>query len=286
MTYDIKAPPTLVHTQKWFGTVITQRIDPESRINPIAPSGRPIREDAARFIAPSPTLEPHQRIELYHQQYWWRLLGILHDSFPLTVRLFGYHDFNEKIGKPYLLAYPPRTWSLNSLGDRLEEWMDKNYHEDDKALVMNAVKLDYVFIDSFVAEEAPSLTGADENALIEQELSLQSHVKLFAFPYDLCRFRMEMLTHPVEHWIQHPFPKLSKKKKYYFVLARTRSKDIGWTEVTLPEYLILEQFNTPKTIMKLCEWLEKQKREVVNIAGKNLQKWFQSWTSRGWLRTQ
>jgi hypothetical protein len=95
-----------------------------------------------------------------------------------------------------------------------------------------------------------------------------------------------MLQQPVEYWIDHPFPTLAKKKKYHFVLARTRSKDIGWTEVTLPEYLILEQLNKPITIMQLCEWLEKQQREVISIAGKNLQTWFQSWTTRGWLRSQ
>lgn len=286
MTFDTKAPRSLIDTQKWFGSVITQRIDLESRISPIAPSGKPIREEAARYIAPSPTLEPFQRIELYHQQYWWRLLSILHDSFPLTVRLFGYTDFNEKVAKPYLLTYPPRTWSLNPLGDRLEQWIERYYTGDDKTLVLNAVRLDYVYIESFVVGEGDPLTAADESVLMEQTLSLQPHVKLFTFPYDLCAFRKEMLEQSVDYWIDHPFPTLVKKKKYHFVLARTRSKDIGWSEVTLPEYLTLEQLSKPKTIMQLCEWLEKQQREVVNIAGKNLQTWFQSWTARGWLRSQ
>lgn len=283
MTFDTKVPQTLRETQQWFGKIITQRIDPESHINPIAPSGKPIKEEAPIYIAPSPTLEPYRRIELYHQQYWWRLLNILQESFPLTVRLFGYTDFNEILGKPYLLAYPPCTWSLNPLGNRLAEWVEKHYDKDDKSLILNAVKLDYVYIDSFVTAESPPLSGEDESSLMEKRLTLQPHVKLFSFPYDLCSFRKAVLQESVEYWIDHPFPTMAKKKKYFFVVARTLSKDIGWTEISLPEYLVLEQFIQPKTVMEMCEWLEKQKREVVNVASKNLQIWFQSWTARRWL---
>lgn len=285
MTYDTKVPLSLRQTQEWFGKVISQRINTESQINPIAPSGAPIAEEANFFIAPSPTLEPYRRIELYHQQYWWRLLSTLHDSFPLTVRLFGYSDFNEQIAKPYLLEFPPNSWSLNPLGDRLAEWVEKYYNESDKVLVLNAVKLDYVFIDSFVAAELSPVTAADQSSIAEKSLRLQPHVKLFTFPYDLCAFRRELMKESVEHWVEHPFPVLSKKKKYYFVMARTRFNDIGSSEITLAEYMTLEQLSQPKTIMELCEWLESQKREIVNVASKNLQTWFQSWTSKGWLCT-
>jgi hypothetical protein len=271
-TLDTKVPQNLLKTQQWFGKVISQNINSESRINPIAPSGKPIKEEAPQFIAPSPTLEPFQRIELYHQQYWWRLLNTLHDAFPLVVRLFGYHSFNEKIAKPYLLACPPNSWSLNPLGDRLAEWVEKHYEGSDKTLLYNAAKLDYIYIDSFVSEELSPIKETDEATLLEKPLILQPHVQPITFPYDMPTFRREMLKESVEHWIDNPFPTLSKKKRFYFVMARTRRNDIGWSEITLPEFLLLEQLKKPQTLMQLCEWLEHQKREVVNVASKNLQK--------------
>ncbi len=283
MTYDAKVPAALRQTQEWFGGVISKRIDAKSRINPIAPSGRAIKDEAPIFIAPSPTLAPEQRIELYNQQYWWRLLNTLQDSFPLTLRLFGYDSFNENIGKPYLEIYPPTSWSLNPLGDRLAEWVEKYYNEKDKALVLNCVKLDYLYLESFVAGEYPSISDEGEEALRVKPLILQPHVKLFAFPYDLFSFRREMLRNSVEYWIDNPFPTLSKKKKFYFVLSRSRSNDLGWTEITLPEFLLLEQMQHPQTVMQLCEWLEKQKREIIKLASTNLQSWFRSWTARRWI---
>jgi hypothetical protein len=283
MTFDTKVPSNLLNTQKWFGSVISQEINADSLINPIAPSGKTIKEEALQFIAPSPTLEPYRRIELYHQQYWWRLLNTMQEAFPLTLRLFGYYDFNEKIAKPYLLAYPPRHWSLNPLGDRLTEWVEKHYKASDKALVLNAVKLDYIYIDSFVAEELPPITPGDQASLTEKPLVLQPHIQPLNMPYDLVSFRRAMLKESVEHWVKNPFPTLSKKKRFYFVLARSKTNDIGWHEITLPEFMLLERLKKPHTLMELCEWLENQKREVVNIASQNLQKWFQEWTSRGWI---
>lgn len=283
MTFDLKVPLNLKETQKWFGTVISQKINTDSTINPIAPSGKPIKEVAPQFIAPSPTLEPYERIELYHQQYWWRLLNTLQEAFPLTVRLFGHQSFNENIAKPYLLSCPPRSWSLNPLGDRMAEWVEKNYQAKDKTLVWNSVRLDQLFLESFLAAEYPPIESGDQEALMEKRLRLQPHVFPVAFPYDLFSFRREMLKESVEHWQEHPFPSLSKSKKYYFVLARSKMNDVGWSEITLPEYLLLVQMQKPHTVMELCEWLEKQQREVVNQASKNLQSWFQSWTTRRWL---
>lgn len=283
MTFDTKVPEHLLQTQQWFGSVISQWINSESTINPVSPSGKPLQEEAPIFIAPSPTLAPHQRIELYHQQYWWRLLNTLQESFPLTLRLFGYRSFNENIAKPYLLTYPPRHWSLNPLGDRMAEWVEKHYQKKDKALVLNSVTLDYLYIDSFIAKELPPISAEDESCLNEKSLVLQPHVHPITLPYDLFTFRKAMLRESVEHWVENPFPSLPKKKRFYFVLARTRSNDVGWTEVSLAEFMLLERLKQPQTLEQLCEWLENQKREIVKLASENLQKWFQSWTARRWL---
>jgi len=283
MTYDAKVPLSLKQTQQWFGNVISQRLSQDNQINQVAPSGKQIKDEAPIFIAPSPTLEPYQRIELYHQQYWWRLLSIMHESFPLTVRLFGYGAFNETIAKPYLMDYPPNTWSLNPLGNRLAVWVEKHYKGDDKLLILNAVKVDFMYIDSFVSAEYSIVSAGDETTLMEKTLALQPYIHTIALPYDLFSFRQKLLEEPVEHWVDNPFPKLSKKQKFYFALARSKSNDIGWSQITLAEFLVLEQLRNPQTLMQLCEWLEKQKREIVKVASENLQSWFQSWTSRRWL---
>src|ERR1700722_17761763 len=101
MTFDTSVPSKLKNIQTWFAGVITQPIDSSSRINPKAPSGKFIKEEAPSYIRPSLKQESWERIQIYNQQYWWRLFTILHNDFPLLVRLFGYRDFNFKIAVPY-----------------------------------------------------------------------------------------------------------------------------------------------------------------------------------------
>ena len=74
MLKDIEAPASLKNLQAWFGGVISQPIDVDSKISPVAPSGELIEEEAKHYIIPSKTLTPKDRIEIYNRQYWWRLL--------------------------------------------------------------------------------------------------------------------------------------------------------------------------------------------------------------------
>ena len=140
MKYDEHVPSLLKREQQWFGSIISRPIDVDSKMNPMSPSGIPMEVEAAEHITPSPTLRSAQRIQIYNQQYWWRLLNTLHDIFPLTTRLFGYQDFNRTIGMPYLTKYPPCHWSLTLIGERLERWVEEDYHAGDKELVKNSVK--------------------------------------------------------------------------------------------------------------------------------------------------
>jgi hypothetical protein len=107
-TSEPKVPIYLLSTQKWFASIITRPITSESQMNPISPSGRLMSEEAKEFISPNHKLSSDQRIQIYNQQYWWRLFSILHQNFPVLTRLFGYTDINHSIGMPFLSKYPSR----------------------------------------------------------------------------------------------------------------------------------------------------------------------------------
>lgn len=289
MTYDTNVPTQLKKTQQWFGSIIGRPVDENSLMNPISPSGHPMDQEAANFISPSPTLRPAQRIQLYNQQYWWRLLNTFHDMFPLLLRLFGYHDFNKTIGIPYLVKYPPRHWSLSLLGDRLVQWIEEDYHAEDKNLILNTAKVDWAFNHSFIAPALKPITSDDLPAngdlsfLLKKKLYLQPHVHLFEMDYDLFQFRVEFLKHPPDYWIENDFPKLEHSQPRYFYLSRTQDNNMTWNEISPGEYHLLRLFQKGTSIEKACNWLEKQDPSLYESAMKNLHLWFQEWTIRRWL---
>lgn len=293
MTFDPKVPADLKKMQQWFGSIIARPIDINSSMDPVSPSGRPMEEEAYDFISPSHTLRPAQRIELYNQQYWWRLLGALHDNFPMVTRLFGYDDFNQAIGIPYLQVYPPETWTLNPLGDYLPNWIKNEYEANDKQLVWNAAKIDCAYVKSFMAKRekslsATSLSGEDLLLMADKPMKLQSHVHLFKLPYDLFQFRTEFLKKEPEYWVENDFPKLRhfpKNEPGHFILYRKKNQ-VDFLKISQNEYSVLQRFKLGWTVDGLCEWLEKQPEDspILAEALNKLREWMQRWVSQGWLK--
>ncbi len=288
-SYDTKVPEKLRQCQQWFASIITRPIDMESRMQPLSPTGMPMQMEATAFITPSPTLESHQRIELYNQQYWWRLLTILQDTFPLLTRLFGYYSFNESIAFPYLVKYPPDHWSLNHLGKYLTAWIESDYHAKDKSLVLNSARIDWPFNEGFVAGQYPVLDvkAFSQNFadLLDRPLFLQPHVYLFELPCNLFPFRQEMLKQDVDYWLNHDFPKLEQNKTFYTLLFRNQRNNMAWEPISKGEFYLLTLFYGGCTINDACEELEKQEKKIYQEALENLSKWFQKWAVYGLLST-
>lgn len=282
MSYDPRAPAQLKKHQQWFASIITRPVDEESRMNPISPSGIPMEEEAYAYIAPSPTLRPAQRIQIYNQQYWWRLINILHETFPVATRLFGYSDFNQTIAIPYLQKYPPNHWSLSFLGNTLPKWVEESYHREDKKIVWDAVKLDWSFCESFIAAELPTIEKADEK-LLSERLFLQPSLVLFELDYDLFQFRSEFLKQEPDYWIENDFPEMAKGKKFYFVLYRNRHNQVTYSELSKAEWWLLKQFEEGTSIENLCQKLEGQGKDIYDEASSRLHLWFQEWTARRWF---
>ncbi|MGZ3732825.1 MAG: HvfC/BufC N-terminal domain-containing protein [Parachlamydiaceae bacterium] len=287
-TFDTTAPGKLKNTQLWFASIITQKIDENSRLPLHSPSGVLLEEEARDYIKPSPTLTPARRIELYGQQYWWRLLNILHETYPLVTRLFGYYEFNYTLGIPYLHAYPPNTWSLNALGDHFVEWIRAEYHNNDKKLVQSAAELDLGHHNCFItkrlkalrAEDLPNPT--DFSSLLTRPLYLHPCMQLFQFDFDLLSYRLEFLKEEPEYWMEHDFPVLDHTKTN-LVIFRNTHNHIAWNTISEAEIKLLACFGKGSTINDACDWLEQQETAIFEEAEEHLHVWLQSWIIKQWL---
>ena len=278
-----KAPDRLRKTQEWFASIITVPIDENSRSCPDTPQG-PLEQVAKEYIQPSPTLKPHQRIELYNQQYWWRLLTKLQETVPIVTRLFGFSDFNKVIGFPYLVKYPLEHWSLNAIADKLDQWIEEEYHEKDKRLILDAAKIDITYNKAFFTPELPSLTPEDISAesLLQQELCLQEHAYFFKLPYDLFSFRREFLAQEPEYWVENDFPKLTRGD-FHFLLFRDRKNAVLWKQTEAEEFALLQHFQKGTSVETICTWIESQEEAFQNKVSEHLATWFKEWTFQGLL---
>ena len=232
-------PQSLKEIQIWFAGVITQPLDENNRIHLISPSGNQIEKEAEKYIVPLPQLKSHERIQIYNQQYWWRLLDSLHDAFPTVTRLFGYQEFNTKIAIPYLVTYPSNHWNLNFLGNRLPQWIEEYYKENDKNLILNAARIDWAFTECFLTPHHPPAKDVDK--IMEGRITLQPHIFLWENEFDLIQLREDFNMQEPEYWLVNDFPELKKGPTPFFVLYRTLQNDLNYKSISEAEYLLLKE---------------------------------------------
>ncbi|NGX60760.1 MAG: hypothetical protein K940chlam9_00228 [Chlamydiae bacterium] len=272
----MRAPKMLQEIQNWFGKTISIPLQHDHKL--------PNENLAAeKYILPSPTLNPHARIELYHQQYWWRLLSCLQENFPMVTRLFGYDDFNQKIAIPYLSAHPPSHWGLNRLGESLPQWIRANYHAKDRDLIVQAAEIDWAAKKAFWIKSLPPplWETLSEEKIATTPLRLQPHVSLFSFESDLFHFRTAFLEHDVSYYDHHPFPPLDHRKSH-FVLYRHTRNHVHFKEITEAAYTLLQAFAKRASLQEACTHLEG-KPHLEKQAEGEIPLWFKEWSSQNWF---
>ena len=268
------APQGLVEMQRQFSRLVSLPLIDLNRAAATLPDGESYRQLASAIIATGGSLEPCERMELYNQQYWWRLVKVLHENYPFLLRLWGRHDFNSIMAQPYLEAYPPSDWSLRELGARLPDWIEAHYHERDRALALNAARLDSAYDRCFHAvERAVPSHGLEATA----PLALQTHTFLFQLPYDLFTLRDRFLEETPDYWQNHPFPPAEKGPARFFVLWRTASHDRARTEVDKSEFDALSKLARGISLERLFESADES-------LAPNVAAWCERWAAYGWLR--
>ncbi len=271
--HDGSIPKSLLDIQTWFANIITAALPETNTANlPIYPTG--LIEEIRKQIAPSPTLKSEERMGIYQQQYWWRLLTVMQEIYPSLVRLFDYEDFNDQIAEPFLLKCPPNDWFLSGIGSRLPEWLEENYREKDARLVTELARLDRAYEKLIFADLLPKIDSAALQQCERKKLFLQPSVMLFELDVDLFAFRTQLLEHLPSYWLKNDFPPLKKSdEKMFFVLYRKNEIDFC-EKISQPFYELLSRFQKGAKLIDLIPILEK----CGNIVEK-----FQIVAERGWL---
>lgn len=262
--------------------MIAQPLKTDNKIPSTTPFGTDVESEAEKYITPSTTLKPYQRIELYHQQYWWRLLRCLQENFPTLARLHGITIFNQKIGIPYLYENPPTHWALCRLGQTLPDWLAKNAFSDlDRDVAGIDAAAQRVF---WIGEEEPvDFASFSEEDILTKTLNLQPHVHLFNLGGDLFTFRDGVLREEPDFWQENPFPEV-RQGRCYFALYRNLKNQVKWKELSIGEYCFLVCFSQGMSIQEACEKIQDEEDAVLKEAQELMPLWFREWTFLKWFK--
>src|SRR5258706_5638387 len=112
--------------QRWFQSVISHPdgvaggIDAEEAQKLM----RLRRSELERVIRRSKNLSAEERLGIYANAYYARLLECLRESFPVLCKALGRELFDE-FAFDYLQRFPSTSYTLSRLGDRFAEFLEE-----------------------------------------------------------------------------------------------------------------------------------------------------------------
>jgi hypothetical protein len=271
--------------QKIFFAIITRPLAPRSRMK-AAPRAR-------ELIRPSPTLTPHERLELYAQQYWWRVLDSLRDDFPGVRFLLGERRFERMLVR-YVQAHPSRTFTLRNLGSTMERFLrrDRALPKRVRESAADVAAIEWCQICSYDAAALPSLT----TELLQKhgaalKLCLQPHVQFLKVSHSVDVFlgnTRQLTSRDDASNVRAPRglarTRLRVRKSLRRAPTAVATHRVGFRvrieSLELEEVALLKELQRGGTLAQLFKRL-LQKKSKLNPEG--VQRAFKHFTTLGWI---
>ncbi|MBV8200244.1 MAG: putative DNA-binding domain-containing protein [Acidobacteria bacterium] len=122
----VPARPPLDVVQQWFQAVVTHPAGVAA--GAASPAAQDLvrldRGALERLVRRSSRLTAEQRLEIYANAYYARLLECLRDGFPVLTQVLGAEVF-DSFAFDYLQRYPSRSYTLNRLAESFPRFLDE-----------------------------------------------------------------------------------------------------------------------------------------------------------------
>ncbi len=178
----------LKEIQRRMASAVMTPLTRADRMQSKTRDGRSMRGEAKQFIKPNDRLSSFERLEIYNQQYWFRVLDAFAEDFPGLRAIVGEHRFDQ-LSLAYLTECPSRSYTLRNLGNRLLPWLRAHpeWMQPQERLVLDMVRLEWAHVEAFDA--ADELVVGPEDLLEvtpATHFAIQPHIRLLqlAYPVD------------------------------------------------------------------------------------------------------
>jgi len=221
-----------------------------------------------------------ERLTTYNKQYWFRLLTVMQEEFPLLRHLMGLTAFNQMV-TGYLAQHPSRSKLLQHLSDELEgflatseRWARPEWRQ--------AARLERLYIRAFDAAALPALDPAALSpeaaaALLSAPLRLQPHWALFEEDWALVSWRRRVKDDADDAIAVT----LEASPGRWALYRRGR---VQAEALTAPQLALLKRLAAGLSLQAACDGLtEALEPEAMAEVGAGIQSWFARWVSLGWF---
>jgi hypothetical protein len=259
--------------------------------------GRPAADLVASFIKPNERLTSFERLEIYNQQYWWRLLGVFQEDFHGLRSVLGIRKF-DRLAIAYLQAHGSTTWSLRDLGQYLVNFLESHpdLTQPKTALALDMARVEWAKV---IAFDGPALPMLDPQRIARTP---PERLKLRLQPF----ITFLELRHPIDHMLKrlretsgataiasnamsgakHRKARLlhaSPSRKPIHLAVHRREFSVYYKRLDPEAYRLLVALRGGANLTDACTAAFADSKVPEAEAAEKIRSWFQAWMQLGWL---
>jgi hypothetical protein len=229
---------------------------PEGVAAGLAAESASVPEMLDDLIESDDRLSATERLEIYANAYFYRILDCLKEDFPATLATLGPDDFHNLI-TAYLIEYPPTEPSISYAGRHLAEFLR---HDSMRAIIERwpfideLVRLERTLIEVFHAAEAEPLNAEAMRSVVPDDwpaLAMRTHPALAIVD---CEWRVDQLLREVEAGAgESDRPLGAPAHAPVSVLVWRQNSRVHYRALERPERAALEVASAGASFAAICE---------------------------------
>ena len=288
-------PRELGRIQQWMQAVITHPAGVRAGIDSDAARSEIdiVAGDIEQVVSRSQALTSIERLEVYGNSYFARLLECLTAEFPAVIHAVGEEVFGG-FAFGYLQAYPSTSYTLADLGRQFPQYLEeiRPDREDNEApdwevpdwadFVIDLAKLERTYGEVFDApgvEGEPLLSPDDLQAIPPEQWPLAKLQPVPCLRLATFRFPVHEYATAVRHETDAAPP---AAEPIHLVITR-RDYIVRRKTVTAPQFALLTQLAEGATVGDAIATVAATIDGSVERYAEDLRDWFANWATAGYF---
>jgi hypothetical protein len=217
----------------------------------------------ADVIAGDDRLSAEERVDIYANMYFYRILDVLKEDFPATFATIGDAGFHNLV-TGYLVEYPPEHFSISYAGARLADFIENHPVSEEFPHLADLARMERALIEVF---HAPDATPLDVESMRETPASEWPALKLARHPATEIlnlEWNVASILQALDRSEELPSP---ARERTCVLIWRARSR-VFYRAIDPSERDELDAFTRGCTFAELCELIGN-----VEAINQRLQAW-------------
>jgi hypothetical protein len=289
--------PKLANIQALMAQVIMRPLTSGENTQRTWIDGTPTAQVAATLIKPNDRLSSLERLQIYNQQYWWRLLGCFSEDFRGVRAVVGERKF-DRLAAAYLKEYGSQSWSLRDLGQFLPAFLEQHsgFTAPHSALALDMARVEWARV---VAFDGPSRAPIDPQKLANARpeklrLGIQPYVSLLELRHPIDSLIKKLRESQLETGSASNAVSETHRRKTRFIRSKSSLAPIHlavhrvdcsvyYKRLDVEAFILLNALRNGTTLADACEQAFENASTPAEENAVKLREWFATWTRLGWL---